>query len=95
MSQNPIGRDDLAYILLSKEDYPSWGYEIRNGATTIWERWNSIQPDGSFGPVDMNSFNHYAYGAVADWMHRYIAAASKLKMRATAALSSSLTSAAD
>jgi alpha-L-rhamnosidase len=68
-----IGRDDLAYRLLLKEDYPSWGYEIRHGATTIWERWNSIQPDGSFGPVDMNSFNHYAYGAVADWMHQNIA----------------------
>ena len=67
-----IGRDDLAYVMLLKEDYPSWGYEIRNGATTVWERWNSIQPDGSFGPVDMNSFNHYAYGAVADWMHQNI-----------------------
>jgi alpha-L-rhamnosidase len=67
-----IGRDDLAYVLLLKEDYPSWGYEIRNGATTLWERWNSIQPDGSFGPVDMNSFNHYAYGAVGDWMHQNI-----------------------
>ncbi|MFI6520316.1 family 78 glycoside hydrolase catalytic domain [Spirillospora sp. NPDC050679] len=67
-----IGRDDLAYTLLRKEDYPSWGYEIKKGATTIWERWNSIQPDGSFGPVDMNSFNHYAYGAVADWMHQNI-----------------------
>ncbi|HMR49858.1 MAG TPA: family 78 glycoside hydrolase catalytic domain [Arachnia sp.] len=67
-----IGRDDLAYEMLLKEDYPSWGYEISKGATTVWERWNSIQPDGSFGPVDMNSFNHYAYGAVADWMHRYI-----------------------
>jgi alpha-L-rhamnosidase len=58
--------------LLSKKDYPSWGYEIEKGATTLWERWNSIQPDGSFGPVDMNSFNHYAYGAVADWMHQHI-----------------------
>ena len=67
-----IGRDDIAYDLLKKEDYPSWGYEISKGATTVWERWNSIQPDGSFGPVDMNSFNHYAYGAVADWMHQSI-----------------------
>ncbi|MEQ0562337.1 family 78 glycoside hydrolase catalytic domain [Amycolatopsis sp. NEAU-NG30] len=67
-----IGRDDLAYTLLSQKDYPSWGYEIGKGATTVWERWNSIQPDGTFGPVDMNSFNHYAYGAVADWMHQYI-----------------------
>lgn len=67
-----VGRQDLAYTLLQKKDYPSWGYEIEKGATTIWERWNSIQPDGSFGPVDMNSFNHYAYGAVADWMHQNI-----------------------
>jgi alpha-L-rhamnosidase len=67
-----IGRDDLAYTMLQHTDYPSWGYEIEKGATTIWERWNSIMPDGSFGPVDMNSFNHYAYGAVADWMHQNI-----------------------
>ncbi|HZU93583.1 MAG TPA: family 78 glycoside hydrolase catalytic domain [Microbacterium sp.] len=67
-----VGRDDLAYELLLKKDYPSWGYEISRGATTVWERWNSIQPDGSFGPVDMNSFNHYAYGAVADWMHQNV-----------------------
>ncbi|WP_236089494.1 family 78 glycoside hydrolase catalytic domain [Antribacter soli] len=67
-----IGRDDLAYTMLQHKDYPSWGYEIDKGATTIWERWNSIMPDGSFGPVDMNSFNHYAYGAVADWMHQNI-----------------------
>ncbi|WP_218835669.1 family 78 glycoside hydrolase catalytic domain [Streptomyces sp. SA15] len=63
-----IGRDDLAYKMLLHKDYPSWGYEVAGGATTMWERWNSIMPDGSFGPVDMNSFNHYAYGAVGDWM---------------------------
>ncbi len=63
-----IGRDDLAMRLLLNEDYPSWGFPISFGATTMWERWNSIQPDGTFGPVDMNSFNHYAYGAVGDWM---------------------------
>lgn len=63
-----IGRDDLALRLLLNEDYPSWGFEIRMGATTMWERWNSIRADGEFGPVDMNSFNHYAYGAVGDWM---------------------------
>lgn len=74
-----IGRDDLAYTMLEKDTYPSWGYEIKNGATTVWERWNSIQPDGSFGPVDMNSFNHYAYGAVADWMHQHIAGISPLE----------------
>lgn len=63
-----IGRDDLAMRLLLNDDYPSWGFPITIGATTMWERWNSIQPDLTFGPVDMNSFNHYAYGAVGDWM---------------------------
>ena len=63
-----IGRDDLAMRILLNEDYPSWGFPISMGATTMWERWNSIQPSGEFGPVDMNSFNHYAYGAVGDWM---------------------------
>jgi alpha-L-rhamnosidase len=67
-----IGRDDLAMKLLLNEDYPSWGFEIRMGATTMWERWNGIRPDGSFGPVDMNSFNHYAYGAVGDWMFQQL-----------------------
>lgn len=65
-----IGRDDLAMRLLLNRDYPSWGFEIAMGATTMWERWNGIRADGSFGPVGMNSFNHYAYGAVADWMYR-------------------------
>lgn len=67
-----IGRDDLAMRLLLNEDYPSWGFEIRMGATTMWERWNSIRADGEFGPVDMNSFNHYAYGAVGDWMFQQL-----------------------
>lgn len=63
-----IGRNDLAFRLLLNQDYPSWGFPISMGATTNWERWNSIQPGGAFGDVNMNSFNHYAYGAVADWM---------------------------
>lgn len=67
-----IGRDDLAYRMLLQKDYPSWGYEVEMGATTMWERWNSIMPDGSFGDVSMNSFNHYAYGAVGDWMYQNI-----------------------
>lgn len=67
-----IGRDDLAMRLLLNEDYPSWGFEIRMGATTMWERWNSIRADGEFGPVNMNSFNHYAYGAVGDWMFEHL-----------------------
>ncbi|GIE80754.1 hypothetical protein Aph02nite_67040 [Actinoplanes philippinensis] len=66
------GNLDIAYRLLTNRDYPSWGYEIARGATTIWERWDSIKPDGSFGDVGMNSFNHYAYGAVGDWMYRTI-----------------------
>ncbi|MGI5195638.1 family 78 glycoside hydrolase catalytic domain [Streptomyces sp. CA-288835] len=74
-----IGRDDLAYRMLLHKDYPSWGYEVANGATTMWERWNSIMPDGSFGPVDMNSFNHYAYGAVGDWMLQNIGGLSALE----------------
>jgi alpha-L-rhamnosidase len=73
-----IGRDDLAYTLLEQKDYPSWGYEIAHGATTVWERWNSIMPDGSFGDVGMNSFNHYAYGAVGSWMYQHIAGISPL-----------------
>lgn len=67
-----IGRDDLAMRLLLNDDYPSWGFEIRMGATTVWERWNSIGADGEFGPVDMNSFNHYANGAVGDWMFQHL-----------------------
>ncbi|QWT19423.1 glycoside hydrolase family 78 protein [Bacillus sp. NP157] len=67
-----IGRNDLAYRLLLNRDYPSWGYEVGAGATTMWERWNSLKPDGTFGDVVMNSFNHYAYGAVGDWMYRHI-----------------------
>jgi alpha-L-rhamnosidase len=67
-----IGREDLAMRLLLNEDYPSWGFEIKMGATTMWERWNSIRADGNFGPVDMNSFNHYAYGAVGDWMFQHL-----------------------
>ena len=74
-----IGRTDIAYKLLQNTDYPSWGYEIGKGATTIWERWNSIMPDGSFGPVEMNSFNHYAYGAVGEWMYGTMAGVSALE----------------
>lgn len=70
------GRTDIAYRLLQHEDYPSWGYEIGWGATTIWERWNSINPDGTFNDVGMNSFNHYAYGAVGEWMYGTMAGVS-------------------
>ena len=62
------GRDDLAVDLLLKESYPSWLYPVTMGATTVWERWNGIHPDGHFASKHMNSFNHYAYGVVFDWM---------------------------
>jgi alpha-L-rhamnosidase len=67
------GHTDVAYELLLKDTYPSWLYPIKMGATTIWERWDGIKPDGSFEAVSMNSFNHYAYGAIGDWMYRVIA----------------------
>ena len=63
-----IGRSDLAYTLLLQHDNPSWLYSVDQGATTIWERWNSYTIETGFGDVGMNSFNHYAYGAVAAWM---------------------------
>jgi alpha-L-rhamnosidase len=64
-----LGRTDLAYQLLTKTTYPSWGYSIVNGATTIWERWNSYTKETGFGDVGMNSFNHYAYGSVVEWLY--------------------------
>lgn len=64
---------DEAYMLLTREDYPSWLYPVKQGATTIWERWDGQKPDGSFQDKGMNSFNHYAYGAVGDWMYQVAA----------------------
>lgn len=71
LSEN--GQEELAYSLLLREDYPSWLYSVKAGATTIWEHWDGIKPDGSMWSDDMNSFNHYAYGAVADWMYGVMA----------------------
>ncbi len=68
-----FGYTDLAYELLLQETYPSWLYPVKMGATTIWERWNGIRPDSTFEPASMNSFNHYAYGAIGDWMYRVVA----------------------
>lgn len=65
-----FGYDDVAYTLLLQETYPSWLYPVKMGATTIWERWDGIKPDGTFQTPGMNSFNHYAYGAIGDWMYR-------------------------
>ena len=67
------GHHDLAVQLLLNEGYPSWLYEVKNGATTIWERWNSWSHEDGFGDVSMNSFNHYAFGAVCEWMFESLA----------------------
>ncbi len=66
------GHLDTAYRLLTERACPSWLYPVTMGATTIWERWDSMLPDGTINPGQMTSFNHYALGAVADWMHRTI-----------------------
>jgi alpha-L-rhamnosidase len=66
------GRVDDAYRLLLERTCPSWLYPVTMGATTVWERWDSMLPDGSINPGQMTSFNHYALGAVADWMHRTV-----------------------
>ena len=67
LSQN--GYTELAYDLLLQEEYPSWLYSVKQGATTIWEHWDGINDKGEFWSKDMNSFNHYAYGSVADWVY--------------------------
>ena len=67
------GKDKMAYTLLMQRNEPSWLYSIDQGATTIWERWNSYTKEKGFGDVGMNSFNHYAYGSVVEWMYRYMA----------------------
>ena len=67
------GYDDLAFMLLTRKTYPSWLYPVTQGATTIWERWDGQKPDGSFQDVGMNSFNHYAYGAIGEWLYRHVA----------------------
>ncbi|WP_413760299.1 alpha-L-rhamnosidase [Streptomyces sp. MMBL 11-3] len=67
------GHTDVAYRLLLQRSFPSWGYQIDRGATTMWERWDSVTPDGGFQTPDMNSFNHYAYGSVGEWMYANIA----------------------
>lgn len=67
-----IGRADKAYTLLLQEKFPSWLFSVNMGATTIWEHWDGLREDGSVWSKDMNSFNHYAYGAVASWMYRTV-----------------------
>ena len=68
-----IGAEDVAYKLLLQDEMPSWLYCVKNGATTIWERWNAYTSDNSFARKDMTSFNHYAYGAVGEWMYEHMA----------------------
>ena len=70
LSEN--GANDLAYTLLLNYDFPSWLYAVKLGATTVWERWNSVLPDGSISGTGMNSLNHYAYGSIAEWMYRHM-----------------------
>ncbi|GCE13775.1 alpha-L-rhamnosidase [Tengunoibacter tsumagoiensis] len=67
------GRLDIAYQLLLQESFPSWGYSIRQGATTIWERWDGWTEEKGFQDASMNSFNHYSLGSVGDWLFRYVA----------------------
>lgn len=71
LSQN--GHTKEAYELLLKDDFPSWLYQVKQGATTIWEHWDGLKPDGTMWSPDMNSFNHYVYGAIGDWLYRVAA----------------------
>lgn len=71
LSQNGYTKE--AYDLLLKEDFPSWLYQVKAGATTVWEHWDGIKPDGTMWSPDMNSFNHYAYGAIGEWLYRVVA----------------------
>jgi len=66
------GELDLAYKLLLRTDYPSWLYQVERGATTVWEHWDGLKPDGTMWSANMNSFNHYAYGAVGEWIYRNV-----------------------
>lgn len=67
-----IGRDDLAFMLLNRKEFPGWLYPVTMGATTIWERWDAQKPDGTI-IEGMNSFNHYAYGAIGEWLYSHVA----------------------
>jgi alpha-L-rhamnosidase len=76
---NESGYPEVAYRLLSQRGVPSWLYAVSMGATTVWERWDSMLPDGSINPGEMTSFNHYALGAVADYLHRTVAGLAPLQ----------------
>lgn len=67
-----LGRADLAYKLIAGEEYPSWGYCVKNGATTMWERWDSYTKETGMNPHGMNSFNHFAFGSCGEWFYEYV-----------------------
>lgn len=77
LSENQM--HELAGVLFLKEDFPSWLYAVKKGATTIWERWNSILPNGDFDTSGMNSLNHYAYGSIGEWMYRKLAGINEIE----------------
>lgn len=77
LSEN--GYNELAYSLLLNKECPSWLYPVKMGATTIWERWDSVLPNGKISGTDMNSLNHYAYGSIAEWMYRNMAGINPLE----------------
>lgn len=77
LSEN--GAHELASVLFMKEDYPSWLYAVKMGATTLWEKWNGIYPDGTMPHPGLNSMNHYANGAIGDWMYRKIGGINQLE----------------
>ena len=77
LSEN--GMSDVAAKLLLNEEYPGWLYEVKLGATTVWERWNSLEPDGHISSTGMNSLNHYAYGSILEWIYAYVAGLRPLK----------------
>lgn len=70
LSEN--GHHKLAMKIFMQEDFPSWLYAVKLGATTVWERWNSVEADGSMNPEGMNSLNHYSIGAIMEWVYRYV-----------------------
>ncbi len=73
------GLHDIAYRLVLQQEFPSWLFSVKQGATTIWEHWDGIKSDGSFWSADMNSYNHYAYGSIGAWMFRTVAGISPLE----------------
>ena len=68
-----FGHEEEACRLLLKDDFPSWLYQVKKGATTVWEHWDGIKEDGTMWSADMNSFNHYAYGSVGEWLFTRLA----------------------